>query len=129
MAAVSQPSGRARCFSRSRPVPQIAGSLLGLLIAAPNPSFPPAQIAVSLGILPVVLLEASLQAPTVPNPSLSPAQIAVSLGILPVALLEASLQAPTRITLPRAPPHTLLLSDCHFHRFPGAAMATLSFVL
>ena len=31
-----------------------------------------------------------------------------------------TVKAPARVTLPRAPPHTLLLSDCHFHPFPAA---------
>ncbi|GAX79596.1 hypothetical protein CEUSTIGMA_g7037.t1 [Chlamydomonas eustigma] len=44
--------------------------------------------------------------------------IAVTLGILPEELLVASMLPPARVTLPRAPPHTLLLSDCRFHRFP-----------
>lgn len=34
------------------------------------------------------------------------------------ALLEGALTAPSRVTLPIAPPHTLLLADCDFMHFP-----------
>ncbi|KXZ51601.1 hypothetical protein GPECTOR_12g565 [Gonium pectorale] len=44
--------------------------------------------------------------------------VAVALGLLPRDVLQASLHPPARVTLPRAPPHTLLLADCSFGRFP-----------
>ncbi|KAG2491256.1 hypothetical protein HYH03_010463 [Edaphochlamys debaryana] len=44
--------------------------------------------------------------------------VAVALGLIPKEVLQASLYAPARATLPRAPPHTLLLADCTFGRFP-----------
>jgi tRNA pseudouridine38-40 synthase len=46
------------------------------------------------------------------------AAVAVALGLLSPGMMHASLSTPTRLTLPRAPPHTLLLSDCAFHAFP-----------
>ncbi|KAF5832298.1 hypothetical protein DUNSADRAFT_11835 [Dunaliella salina] len=46
------------------------------------------------------------------------AAVAVARGLIPREFLEAALSAPSRITLPLAPPHTLLLSDCEFMDFP-----------
>ncbi|KAF8062046.1 TMN7 [Scenedesmus sp. PABB004] len=43
---------------------------------------------------------------------------AVVRGIMPRELLEVSLSAPGRVSLPRAPPHTLLLSGSVFSPFP-----------
>ncbi len=39
----------------------------------------------------------------------------------PQEMLEASLTAPSRMLLPRAPPQTLLLSDCAFRPFQDQA--------
>ncbi|GIL77371.1 hypothetical protein Vretifemale_6833, partial [Volvox reticuliferus] len=44
--------------------------------------------------------------------------VAVALGLMTKDMLMGSLQPPARVTLPRAPPHTLLLADCTFGRFP-----------
>ncbi len=60
------------------------------------------------------------------------AAVAVARGILPPDLHEASLTAPVRMSLPCAPPHTLLLADCTFRPFfkgynqPEAMVARLS---
>ncbi|GAX80278.1 hypothetical protein CEUSTIGMA_g7716.t1 [Chlamydomonas eustigma] len=45
------------------------------------------------------------------------AAVAVSKGIMSQQLLEASLNEHCRIQIPRAPPHTLLLSDASFRPF------------
>lgn len=42
---------------------------------------------------------------------------AVARGIMPAELLPASLTAPVRVTIPRAPPHSLLLGDAFFSDF------------
>ncbi|KAL6749842.1 hypothetical protein V8C86DRAFT_2832298 [Haematococcus lacustris] len=47
------------------------------------------------------------------------AAVAVALNLIPQEVLVASLTAPARVSLPRAPPHTLLLSDCDFSEFPA----------
>ncbi|KAG2440173.1 hypothetical protein HXX76_004286 [Chlamydomonas incerta] len=47
------------------------------------------------------------------------AAVAVTLGLMSKELLLGSMTPPARVTLPRAPPHTLLLSDCSFGRFPS----------
>ncbi|PNW84649.1 hypothetical protein CHLRE_03g152950v5 [Chlamydomonas reinhardtii] len=47
------------------------------------------------------------------------AAVAVTLGLISKEVLLGSLTPPARVTLPRAPPHTLLLSDCSFGRFPA----------
>ena len=44
--------------------------------------------------------------------------IAVTLGALSMEAVEASFAPPSRISLPLAPSHTLLLSDCDFRDFP-----------
>lgn len=46
------------------------------------------------------------------------AAVAVVRGVMPRELVELSLSAPGRVTLPRAPPHTLLLSGSQFSPFP-----------
>ncbi|KAF6263018.1 hypothetical protein COO60DRAFT_1492560, partial [Scenedesmus sp. NREL 46B-D3] len=46
------------------------------------------------------------------------AAVAVVRGIMPRELVELSLSAPGRVTMPRAPPHTLLLSGSQFSPFP-----------
>ncbi len=46
------------------------------------------------------------------------AAVAVARGILPADLHAASLTAPIRVTLPIAPPHTLLLAGVTFSPFP-----------
>uniref|UniRef100_A0A383VE63 Pseudouridine synthase I TruA alpha/beta domain-containing protein n=1 Tax=Tetradesmus obliquus TaxID=3088 RepID=A0A383VE63_TETOB len=46
------------------------------------------------------------------------AAVAVVRGVMPRELIELSLSAPGRVTLPRAPPHTLLLSGSQFSPFP-----------
>ncbi len=43
--------------------------------------------------------------------------LAVARGSLPLPLLRASLAAHARVNVPRAPPHTLVLSDCSFPPF------------
>ncbi len=80
----------------------------------------PCQVwpALALPLPPGLPLGASLLTCTT-FPDLPARQVAVTLGILPQELLDASLQTPSRVTLPRAPPHTLLLSDCQFHCFPA----------
>lgn len=45
--------------------------------------------------------------------------IAVAAGVMPLDLLRAALSLPTRVAVPRAPPHSLFLSDVHFHEFPN----------
>lgn len=40
-------------------------------------------------------------------------------------LLDVSLSAPGRVTLPRAPPHTLLLSGSVFSPFPAGGLLLL----
>ena len=47
------------------------------------------------------------------------AAVAVTRGIISKDLLEVMLSAPARITVPRAPPHTLLLADSFFSSFPA----------
>lgn len=44
-------------------------------------------------------------------------------------LLEVSLSAPGRVTLPRAPPHTLLLSGSLFSPFPKVQYSLVLFSL
>ncbi|EFJ48745.1 hypothetical protein VOLCADRAFT_90550 [Volvox carteri f. nagariensis] len=44
--------------------------------------------------------------------------VAVALGLMPKDVLLGSLEPPARVAIPRAPPHTLLLADCTFGRFP-----------
>jgi tRNA pseudouridine38-40 synthase len=39
------------------------------------------------------------------------AAVAVARGIMPADLLAVALSAPGRVPVPRAPPHTLMLSD------------------
>lgn len=46
--------------------------------------------------------------------------LAVARGSLPLPLLRASLAAHARVNVPRAPPHTLVLSDCSFPPFRKA---------
>eukprot|EP00775_Hariotina_reticulata_P003564 gene3564-3832_t len=45
--------------------------------------------------------------------------VAIVRGIMPKGLLDVSLSAPGRVTLPRAPPHSLLLSSSLFNPFPA----------
>lgn len=45
---------------------------------------------------------------------------AVARGIIPLGLQRASLEVPSRISLPRAPPHSLLLAESIFFNFSGA---------
>lgn len=45
------------------------------------------------------------------------AATAVARGMLPLALLTAALAKGARVSTPRAPPHTLILSDCTFPPF------------
>lgn len=47
------------------------------------------------------------------------AAVAIVRGIIPRELLELSLSAPGRVTLPRAPPHSLLLFSNQFSPFPA----------
>jgi hypothetical protein len=42
---------------------------------------------------------------------------AVARGIMPQELLPVSLTLPVRVTIPRAPPHSLLLGDAFFSDF------------
>ncbi|GLI59405.1 hypothetical protein VaNZ11_001288 [Volvox africanus] len=44
--------------------------------------------------------------------------VAVALGLMSKDMLMGSMQPPARVTVPRAPPHTLLLADCAFGLFP-----------
>ncbi|GIL74652.1 hypothetical protein Vretifemale_4577 [Volvox reticuliferus] len=46
--------------------------------------------------------------------------LAVARGSLPLQLLRASLAGHARVTVPRAPPHTLILADCTFPPFRKA---------
>ncbi|KXZ42898.1 hypothetical protein GPECTOR_112g268 [Gonium pectorale] len=46
--------------------------------------------------------------------------LAVARGMLPLPLLRASLAGHSRVTVPRAPPHTLILADCTFPPFRKA---------
>ncbi|GFR46264.1 hypothetical protein Agub_g7817 [Astrephomene gubernaculifera] len=46
--------------------------------------------------------------------------LAAARGMVPLQLLRASLAAPARVTVPRAPPHTLILADCSFPPFRKA---------
>lgn len=61
------------------------------------------------------------------------AAVAVARGAMPPGLLAVALSAPGRVTVPRAPPHTLLLSDNEFSPFaraygdqPAPALARLT---
>ncbi|GIL48336.1 hypothetical protein Vafri_4612 [Volvox africanus] len=46
--------------------------------------------------------------------------VAVARGSIPLQLLRASLAGHARVTVPRAPPHTLILADCTFPPFRKA---------
>lgn len=71
----------------------------------------------------------TLSYPTITNFQLPTAQLpnqirhmiggalSVARGMLPLELLAASLCAHSRVTVPRAPPHTLILADCTFPQF------------
>lgn len=45
------------------------------------------------------------------------AAVACAVGVLPYDLLLAALSTPARVTNPRAPPHTLILSGSEFLPF------------
>jgi hypothetical protein len=47
--------------------------------------------------------------------------IATALGLMTLDFLRASLSLPARLSVPRAPPHSLLLLDCSFFDFPNQA--------
>lgn len=49
--------------------------------------------------------------------------IAVAAGVMPLPLLKAALAPPARVAVPRAPPHSLFLTDVQFHDFPRPAGA------
>eukprot|EP00200_Dunaliella_tertiolecta_P018396 CAMPEP_0202397978 /NCGR_PEP_ID=MMETSP1128-20130828/975_1 /ASSEMBLY_ACC=CAM_ASM_000463 /TAXON_ID=3047 /ORGANISM="Dunaliella tertiolecta, Strain CCMP1320" /LENGTH=659 /DNA_ID=CAMNT_0049001017 /DNA_START=2910 /DNA_END=4889 /DNA_ORIENTATION=+ len=49
------------------------------------------------------------------------AAVAVTRGLMPFDLLKASLHAPTRTSVPKAPPHTLILTASKFFEFSPRA--------